>query len=264
MEEDVQQGVGLEMTTDRDRVEVALRAYWGADDLDDTCSENWFREKRARMSRALAAADALAPPVPLDREAVARIIDPGAWLDPEYEVFRQRSLEKAAAVLALLPAAPLPVPDDVRRAHSRWEAAIADGCSGATISNAHENFLRTAAAWVRTLLASHAEPEGTMAETQATINAWIAETFGEAGSNLSVAARTNEEMAELMMALAVDDRHPKTVEECADIVIILYRLAERMGQDLHAAVATKMAVNRARKWAVANGHGYHLKAENQP
>ena len=100
-----------------------------------------------------------------------------------------------------------------------------------------------------------------MSETQQTINAWIVETFGEAGSNLSVAARANEEMAELIMALAVDDSHPKTVEECADIAIILYRLAERMGQDLHAAIDRKMVTNRTRKWAVANGHGYHVPTD---
>ena len=99
-------------------------------------------------------------------------------------------------------------------------------------------------------------------ETQATINDWIERTFGAAGSNLSVAARANEEMAELLMGLAVDDEHPKALEECADIVIILYRLAERLGGDLHEAVNAKMAINRGRSWNVANGHGYHIKAEN--
>src|SRR5215207_7698528 len=98
-----------------------------------------------------------------------------------------------------------------------------------------------------------------MKETQGTINAWIGATFGEAGSNLSVAARANQEMSELMMALAVDDQHPKAVEEAADIVIILYRLAERFGADLHKAVEAKMAVNRRRTWNAANGHGYHVK-----
>ncbi len=96
-------------------------------------------------------------------------------------------------------------------------------------------------------------------ETQATINEWIEATFGAAGSNLSVAARANEEMAELLMGLAVDDNHPKAVEEAADIAIILYRLAQRRGINLHDAIDAKMAVNRARKWNVANGHGYHVK-----
>ena len=97
-----------------------------------------------------------------------------------------------------------------------------------------------------------------MIESQTTINEWITETFGEASSNFSVAARANEEMAELLIGLAVDDNHPKAVEECADIVIILYRLAERRGEDLMEAINAKMAVNRERTWNVANGHGYHV------
>jgi len=99
-----------------------------------------------------------------------------------------------------------------------------------------------------------------MEETQETINDWITQTFGEAGSNFSVAARANEEMAELLMSLAVDDNHPKAVEECADIVIILYRLAQRHGKDLMAEVNRKMQINRLRQWKTANGHGYHVKS----
>jgi phosphoribosyl-ATP pyrophosphohydrolase len=98
-----------------------------------------------------------------------------------------------------------------------------------------------------------------MSETQVTINRWIEKTFGTAGSNLSVAARANEEMAELLMALAIDDDHPKAVEECADIVICLYRLVERRGADLHAAIDAKMAINRHRQWNIANGHGRHIQ-----
>lgn len=95
-------------------------------------------------------------------------------------------------------------------------------------------------------------------ENQRTINRWIEDTFGAAGSNLSVAARANEEMAELLTALAHDDRHPKAVEEAADIVIILFRLAERQGRDLMSEVDRKMAINRRRTWKVENGHGYHV------
>ncbi|RFZ89393.1 DUF550 domain-containing protein [Shinella sp. WSJ-2] len=103
-----------------------------------------------------------------------------------------------------------------------------------------------------------------MGENQESVNKWIEHTFGPAGSNLSVAARANEEMAELLMGLAVNDRHPLALEECADIVIILYRLAHRLGGDLHAAVDAKMAVNRQRTWKIANGHGYHVKMEARP
>ncbi|UFW79981.1 MazG-like family protein [Rhizobium sp. SU303] len=96
-------------------------------------------------------------------------------------------------------------------------------------------------------------------ETQATINEWISATFGEAGSNISVAARANKEMSELLMALAIDDNDPEAVVEAADIVIILFRLAHRFGADLLQEVDRKMAINRSRKWNVAHGHGYHIK-----
>lgn len=99
-----------------------------------------------------------------------------------------------------------------------------------------------------------------MIETQKTISAWTTATFGEASSNARVAARANEEMAELLRALTSDDNHSKAVEEVADVVIILYRLAERMGADLHEEIDAKMQINRAREWAVtADGHGYHVR-----
>ena len=99
-----------------------------------------------------------------------------------------------------------------------------------------------------------------MSENQKTISRWTNETFGPASSNARVAARANEEMAELLRALTADDRHPKAVEEAADVVIILYRLAERMGADLMAEIDRKMAINRARQWNVTtDGHGYHVR-----
>lgn len=98
------------------------------------------------------------------------------------------------------------------------------------------------------------------AETQTTISQWADETFGAAGSNARVAARANEEMAELMRALTVDDNHPKAVEEIADIVIVLSRLATRLGVDLQSEVERKMAINREREWKLDNtGHGYHVR-----
>jgi len=101
-------------------------------------------------------------------------------------------------------------------------------------------------------------------ENQASINAWISETFGNAGSNFSVAARANQEMSELLMALAVNDEDPNAVVEAADIVIILHRLAERFGRGLHKEVNLKMLINRGREWNVANGHGYHVKPSPTP
>lgn len=96
-------------------------------------------------------------------------------------------------------------------------------------------------------------------EGQQSISAWTEATFGPASSNARVAARANEEMAELLRALTSDDNHPRAVEEAADVVIILYRLAQRMGSDLHAAIDRKMQINRKREWGVGDGHGYHVR-----
>lgn len=101
-------------------------------------------------------------------------------------------------------------------------------------------------------------------ETTYTISAWANEVFGEAGSNARVAARANEEMAELLRAVTSDQPIDKVIEEAADVVIALARLAGRNGFDLWDAAERKMEVNRARVWkADGTGHGYHVsdKAE---
>jgi NTP pyrophosphatase (non-canonical NTP hydrolase) len=97
-------------------------------------------------------------------------------------------------------------------------------------------------------------------ETQATISAWRDTAFGLSTSNARMAARANEEMAELLRALTADDNHPKAAEEMADVLIVLYGLASRMDVDLHAEVDRKMATNRQRVWKQdGTGHGYHLR-----
>lgn len=99
-----------------------------------------------------------------------------------------------------------------------------------------------------------------MSETTESIAQWANETFGVPGSNARVAARANEEMAELLRALTADDLHPKAIEECADVVIVLARLVWRLGGDVWAEVEKKMAVNRARVWKMdQTGHGYHVR-----
>ena len=70
-----------------------------------------------------------------------------------------------------------------------------------------------------------------MRETQVSISQWATDTFGPASSNARVCARANEEMAELLRALT-SDQPEKAVEEAADVVIVLYRLAERLGRAL--------------------------------
>jgi NTP pyrophosphatase (non-canonical NTP hydrolase) len=97
-------------------------------------------------------------------------------------------------------------------------------------------------------------------ETQHSISVWAAQAFGPTSSNARVAARANEEMAELLRALTVDDNNPKAGEEIADIVMILYRLCDRMGLDLHQLIDQKMEINRTRTWKHdGSGHGYHVR-----
>jgi hypothetical protein len=111
---------------------------------------------------------------------------------------------------------------------------------------------------------------GGRVESQQSIAQWAAATFGEPGSDMRIACRANEEMAELLRALSISAatsegyRHRATESaagEAADVVIVLFRLAERMGFDLLAEVDRKMAVNRARRWEVdKSGCGQHVRA----
>lgn len=71
-----------------------------------------------------------------------------------------------------------------------------------------------------------------MSETQKTISDWASETFGPVGSHLRVAARANEEMAELLRALTTGAPMDKVASEVADVMIVLFRLAERLGCDV--------------------------------
>jgi rRNA maturation endonuclease Nob1 len=95
-------------------------------------------------------------------------------------------------------------------------------------------------------------------ETQHTISAWADETFGNSGSNLRVAIRANQEMAELLRELSFDDTNPKAPAEIADVVIVLSRLATRLGVDLQHEINQKMAINRQRTWTLdGTGCGQH-------
>lgn len=97
-----------------------------------------------------------------------------------------------------------------------------------------------------------------MIETQQTISQWAEQTFGPAGSNLRVAVRANQEMAELLTRLAINDNDPAAATEIADIVITLYRVATRLNKDIDAEVQRKMAINRAREWELdGSGCGQH-------
>jgi NTP pyrophosphatase (non-canonical NTP hydrolase) len=68
------------------------------------------------------------------------------------------------------------------------------------------------------------------------ISKWQDDTFGPPSSNARSAARANEEMAELLAALTVDDNHPKAAEEAADIVIVLYRPMTLLGKNMNTEI----------------------------
>jgi hypothetical protein len=97
-------------------------------------------------------------------------------------------------------------------------------------------------------------------ETQQTISQWCEDTFGPAQSNARLADRAQEEMNELHAELAVDDKHPRSPFEIADVFICLYRVATLLGVDIHQVIDEKMAINRARQWQRdGTGCGYHIK-----
>lgn len=107
--------------------------------------------------------------------------------------------------------------------------------------------------------------EAVSVETPQSVAVWCEETFGPCISHASLAARANREMGELLQALAADDRHPKAAEECADVIICLWRLMVLAGADPQTEIDRKMAVNRARQWVLdGNGHGQHVPTPRGP
>lgn len=64
-------------------------------------------------------------------------------------------------------------------------------------------------------------------ETQASIEAWRRETFGPPSSAARMTARANEEMAELLREVTREDPdNARILVECADVLIVLYGVAE--------------------------------------
>lgn len=95
---------------------------------------------------------------------------------------------------------------------------------------------------------------------QRAIVEWSDATFGEPSSNLSIAVRANEEMAELLRCLTGDDLSQEARLEVADIVIILCRLTDRLGGTVVGDVGRKMEINVGRTWRRrGDGHGQHVR-----
>lgn len=72
--------------------------------------------------------------------------------------------------------------------------------------------------------------------------------FGE-NTALSIAVRGNKEMSELLSSLShgVMSNYDVAIE-CADIVIFMMQISEKMGYDLLQLVDDKMDINVERKW----------------
>ena len=108
-----------------------------------------------------------------------------------------------------------------------------------------------------------------MSETQETISRWGWETFG-ATSAKKIAHRMAQEVEELLEAFSeVPDVETPFVEpgklkalqdECADIQIMLYQVAEELGAHLGTKVDEKMEINRKRQWKL-DEFGNHQHVE---
>jgi len=98
-----------------------------------------------------------------------------------------------------------------------------------------------------------------MRETQSSVAEWAESTFGPVPCHGIIAARANEEMAELLATVARGGSSLSILREAADVVIVLYRLAQYHGRDLLEEVDGKMALNRRREWNVQNGDGGHRR-----
>ncbi len=96
------------------------------------------------------------------------------------------------------------------------------------------------------------------------IHAWQVETFGPATSPERAFARCTKEWDELLLAL--HESGPADVaEECADVAILLCRVAAALGFDLADEIEKKMAINRARKWpAPGTGPSQHIEDPPAP
>jgi hypothetical protein len=93
-----------------------------------------------------------------------------------------------------------------------------------------------------------------MRETQRTICDWADNTFGFTTPNSAI-NRMLQEVREVEW-----HKPDELADECADVLITLYRVADTFNFDLHACVDHKMEINRGRKWkSNGDGTGQHIK-----
>jgi NTP pyrophosphatase (non-canonical NTP hydrolase) len=100
-----------------------------------------------------------------------------------------------------------------------------------------------------------------MIENQKSISDWAAKEFGYP-TGKRIIDRMLEEVDELKdVDLSNNNTSFNEVSnECADILIVMYIVANTFGFNLHACVDHKMEINRGRKWKrKEDGTGYHVK-----
>ena len=98
--------------------------------------------------------------------------------------------------------------------------------------------------------------------SQKQITKWAEEKFGFNGP-LPIAIRGNKEMSELLSSLQNihtkgETRH--SAMECADVLIFLFQVTERLGYDLLQLVDEKMEINTKRQWEIGKD-GSHQHVE---
>lgn len=95
-------------------------------------------------------------------------------------------------------------------------------------------------------------------ESQRSMCDWAEQTFGPVADPTSLVQRALVEMQEL--GEAVDQRDINEIgKEAADVLILLYRLADQFDLDLDQEVQAKMAINRSRTWvSKGDGTGSHV------
>ena len=95
-------------------------------------------------------------------------------------------------------------------------------------------------------------------ENQRSMCDWAEQTFGPVSDPASLVDRALLEMQEL--GEAVDARDVSEIgKEAADVLILLYRLADQFDLDLDQEVQAKMAINRSRTWvSKGDGTGSHV------
>lgn len=100
-------------------------------------------------------------------------------------------------------------------------------------------------------------------DTQAKVNKWQHETFGDHDKSPGpIVDKFEEEVNELVDAVMAGDLYDIQTE-LADVVIILCRIADRYSIDIEKAVLIKLAINQKRIWKQDEGgtfsHIEHLQ-----